>query len=339
MDPFKLLKILSDGECHSLDSLTAKLGTDTETVGRWLDQFRDDGLEISITPGRVVSVPQPLSLLDSQQILAGLSPSFEDTLLHLDLPLVVDSTNTRAMEWLRGGHSGRALFLAEKQRSGRGRRGRRWESPLARNLTMSLVWPIAHIRQAQEGFSLVVALSLVESMRDMGLQGSGKLRVKWPNDVWLGEAKLAGILLELHGGSSGPYHVVIGVGVNVQLPEKALTDIEQPAGDLYSQGNSQLNRNQLIARILNTLERNLTLLDSKGFAYFRKRWQELDRLQGRQVEVVGHGDHAVGIVRGVSDSGALILEMETGERHFTGGEVAPTVRPLLPPARLGERSR
>lgn len=338
MDPYKLLEILSDGECHSPDSLQAKLGTGAGAVDNWLEQFRDHGLEIINTPGRGISLSHPLSLLDSQQILTGLTPAFADALVHLELPLVVDSTNTRAMEWLQDGNSGRALFLAEKQRCGRGRRGRSWESPMARNLTMSLVWPIAHIRQAQEGFSLVVALSLVECMRDMRLQGSEKLRVKWPNDVWLGAAKLAGILLELHGGSAGPYHVVIGIGVNVQLPDKVLADIEQPASDLYSQGNRQLNRNQLIAGIMNTLERNLTLLDSDGFAFFRPRWQALDTFQGRQVEVVGHGEHAVGTVQGVSDNGALILGTETGERHFTGGEVAPTVRTLLQPARLVGRT-
>jgi len=69
-------------------------------------------------------------------------------LAHLDLPLIVDSTNTRAMEWLREGNSGLALFLAEKQQSGRGRRGRIWISPMARNLTMSLVWPVAGIPEA-----------------------------------------------------------------------------------------------------------------------------------------------------------------------------------------------
>jgi len=337
MDPRKLLDILSDGRWHMPGSLQAALGPDGHLLDDWLDLFLGHGLEIQKDPEQGISLSHHLNLLASEQILRGLSPAFRESLAHLDLPLIVDSTNTRAMEWLREGNSGLALFLAEKQQSGRGRRGRIWISPMARNLTMSLVWPVAGIAQAQEGFSLVVALSLVESLQAMGLQGRDKLRVKWPNDVWLGNAKLAGILLELHGGSAGPFHVVIGVGLNVHMPEQALADIEQPVSDLYSQGNRQLNRNQLVTAILASLERNLDTLSREGFAVFRQQWHELDVFQEQQVEVTGHGQRTVGVVKGVSDSGALILQTQKGEQHFSGGEIAPTVRSLQQPGKSVEQ--
>jgi len=334
MDPRKLLEILSDGRWHSPNSLREALGCDARLLDDWLAQLQSYDLEIRRDSRQGISLPLGLSLLESRQVLQGLSSAFRESIAHLELPLVVDSTNTRAMEWLRSGNAGRALFLAEKQRSGRGRRGRVWISPMARNLTMSLVWPVAGITQAQEGFSLVVALSLVECLRAMGLQGSEMLRVKWPNDVWLGDAKLAGILLELHGGSAGPHHVVIGIGVNVHMPEKALADIEQPVTDLYSQGNRQLDRNQLVTAILNSLERNLETLQTEGFDGFRQQWQRLDVFHDRQVEVLGDGQQFVGTVRGVNASGALILETDNGERHVSGGEIAPTVRSLRQQSKL-----
>ena len=328
MDPRKLLENLSDGRWHSPASLQAALGSDADLLDDWLVQFQAHGLEIRRDNKNGISLPHRLSLLSSQRILNGLRPAFRESLVHVELPLIVDSTNSRAMEWLRSGKSGRALFLTEMQRGGRGRRGRTWVSSMACNLTMSLVWPVSEIEKAQEGFSPVVALSLLESLRSLGLQGSELLRVKWPNDVWLGEAKLAGILLELHGGPAGPYHVVIGVGLNVHMPEKALKDIDQPVSDLHSKGNRQLDRNCLVVAILAHLERNLQTLHREGFNDFRQQWHGLDIFQNRQVEVSGHGQHAVGVVRGISSSGALILETENGERHITGGDVAPSVRSL-----------
>ncbi|MBT8147238.1 MAG: biotin--[acetyl-CoA-carboxylase] ligase [Gammaproteobacteria bacterium] len=332
MDPRKLLEILSDARWHSADSLQAASGLDEQSLHDWLERFNDSGLEVRIGDENKISLAHRLCLLDRKGILQGLEPVFRESLVHFELPLIVDSTNTRAMEWLRGGNTGRALFLAEQQQNGRGRRGRTWISPMARNLTMSLVWPVTGVEQVQQGFSLVVALSLVESMRSLGLKGSELLRVKWPNDVWLGEAKLAGILLELHSALADSHHVVIGVGVNVQLPDRVLTDIDQPASDLYSQGNRQLDRNPLVVSILTHLERNLESLRVTGFEAFRQQWHELDIYRNRQVEVVGHGPRVTGVVRGVSASGALILETRDGERTFCGGEIAPTVRSLHQPA-------
>ena len=334
MDARKLLEILSDGRWHSPGDLQEALSNDASLLQRWLAQFQDYGLEVQRNAEGQVSLPHPLSLLERQRILKGLEPAFRDSLSHFELPLVVDSTNTNAMEWLRKGNKGRAVFLAEQQTSGRGRRGRSWISPMARNLTMSLVWPVTEIGQVQQGFSLVVALSLVDAIRSIGLQGSELLRVKWPNDVWLGDAKLAGILLELHGATSSSPHVVIGIGVNVHMPEQQRAGIDQPVSDLHSQGNQSLDRNQLVVAILSKLERNLQSLHADGFENFRQLWHGLEIYQNRQVEIVGHGQRTIGVVRGVSSNGELILETKEGERHFAGGEIAPTVRPLQQSAGL-----
>jgi BirA family biotin operon repressor/biotin-[acetyl-CoA-carboxylase] ligase len=339
MDLRKLLGRLSDGRWHCPIDLSTELGTDVRSLNELLACLRDHGLEITVDAERGVCLSPGLSLLAEEEILAGLRPEFRDSLVHFELPLVVDSTNTRAIEWLRNGNSGRALFLAERQHSGRGRRGRSWVSPMGRNLTMSLVWPVVDTGRGLEGISLVVALSLVESLRSMALQGTELLGVKWPNDVWLGGAKLAGILLELQSSPANTGHVVIGMGLNVHLPLGALTDVDQPVSDLYSRGNRQVDRNQLVVAVLTALEHNLETLHAAGFQHFRQQWLELDIYQNRQVEVTGHGQPIIGLVSGISTNGALILQTEEGEQLITGGEIAPSVRPLEQPAQKAGKSR
>jgi BirA family biotin operon repressor/biotin-[acetyl-CoA-carboxylase] ligase len=339
MDLRKLLERLSDGRWHCPISLSAELRTDVPSLNESLARLQDHGLEVTRDAERGICLAPGLSLLAEEAILAGLRPEFRDSLVYFELPLVVGSTNSRAIEWLRGGKSGRALFLTERQHSGRGRRGRSWISPMGRNLTMSLVWPVADTGRAIEGISLVVALSLVESLRSMALQGTELLGVKWPNDVWLGGAKLAGILLELQSSPANSLHVVIGVGLNVHMPQGALTDIDQPVSDLFSRGNREIDRNLLVVTVLNTLERNLEILRTNGFECFRQPWLELDIFQNRQVEVIGHGQPLTGLVSGISASGALILQTEEGEQLITGGEIAPTVRSLGKPAQAAGKYR
>ena len=160
----------------------------------------------------------------------------------------------------------------------------------------------------------------------MGLCGSGSLGVKWPNDVWLGAGKLAGVLLELHGGQSGPHHVVIGIGINVHLPDQLRSGIDQPVADLRSLVNSLVDRNQLTAMVLNRLQHNLEILGQQGFEFFRTAWLTHDVLLDKEVTVTGHGQQFRGTVAGVSPTGALILRTGAGERQITGGEIAPSVR-------------
>ena len=326
-----LLAFIGDGRWYLPQDLLKALDIDADSLSQNLELLQECGVEIQQHRSKGMALAHPLVLLEHRQILRNLQPALRDSLVHVEIPLTADSTNTRAMDWLRRGKCGRALFLTEHQRNGRGRRGRTWISPMARNLTMSLVWPVANTAGALQGFSRVVALSVVDGLRSANLAGIETLRVKWPNDVWLGDAKLAGILLELHGGQGGPHHVVIGLGINVHLPEQSRAGIDQPVCDLFSRDNRKVDRNLLAAKVLDSVASNLESLESGGFESFRQRWQNLDVFQGRQVEVTGHGQQAVGVVSGVNSAGALILRTQQGERCISSGEIAPSLKPFRRP--------
>jgi len=335
--PDALLQMLNDGSWHRLESLADAASDPADAVLSRLRELARLGLEFQHDPELGWRLAPDIRLLDRQRILDGLDSGLRDSLACFDLQLAVDSTNSAAMEWLHAGNRGRALFLAEKQHAGRGRRGRHWVSPMARSVYLSLVWPVADAGSALEGLSLVTALGLLDGLEKLGLEKSERLRVKWPNDIWLDGAKLAGILSELHGSQTDSCHVVIGMGVNVHLPASVRSMIGQPVSDLHALDSRGVDRNELVVAILTCLVENLQVLAERGFEVFREQWQARDLFHQQCVEVTDGKQTTVGLVTGVSSTGALLLQTETGERQLIGGELAPSLRPVKTAGSLGSR--
>ncbi len=323
-----VLEILSDGHWHRRQELLAIAGLSSDDLSLETDRLEAQGLDIERHTSLGLRLKEPLILLQRSRIQSALSPTLLNSLVSFEIHLTIDSTNSRAMRWLADGGRGHALFLAEKQEQGRGRRGRTWISPLARNISLTLVWPVPGLQSVPDGFSLVTALSVVGGLQAAGLRGLDGLRVKWPNDVWLGNAKLAGILLELYGLQAGTGHVIIGIGINVQLSDSARQGIYQPVTDLRSQGNTEIDRNVVVTAILTCLEQNLGILQTSGFEPFREQWLELDALYDQPVELIGGNQRLIGVAKGVGATGALILQTDKGERQISGGEVTPSLRVL-----------
>ncbi len=321
-----LLQLLNDGEFHTEEQLVAMLQIPSGKLTQDIQQLQILGLEIEYEPRSGYRLSPGIRLLEKSLILSSLSRNLQDSLETFDIHLTIDSTNTEAMRYVRKGNRGKALIVAEKQESGRGRRGRNWVSPMARNIYMTLVWPFDDTMKASQGLSLVIALSLVKSLQNSALKGMENLKVKWPNDVWLNNKKLAGILLELYRGADGAHQVIIGIGINVNMPEESLNSINQAATDLVSQGNKTVDRNVILANLIQQLEFDIELFTEQGFSGFQDQWQQLDLYHNKEVEVLAGTSSTFGQVKGVSPSGALILKTDEGDQLIMGGELAPSVR-------------
>jgi len=159
-----------------------------------------------------------------------------------------------------------------------------------------------------------------------GLQEHG---IKWPNDILIGGRKLAGILVELQSAGSGPALAIIGVGLNVRMPQAGETGlaavIDRPWTDLASalgSENACPGRNQLAAWLLDELLEALDCFESNGFEAFRSNWQDMDLLLGRNI-LVEQGDKEIsGRARGVDQNGGLLLETSPSViQVFHSGEV------------------
>ncbi|WP_122670782.1 bifunctional biotin--[acetyl-CoA-carboxylase] ligase/biotin operon repressor BirA [Pseudomonas viridiflava] len=313
-----LLKLLADGAFHSGQVLGESLGVSRSAVWKQLQQLESDlDIEVHKVRGRGYRLATPIVLLDPAAIVESGMPG-EWSVRTYDS---IDSTNAEASRLIALGAPMPLLVVAEQQTAGRGRRGRKWVSPFAENLYYSLVLRIDGGMRQLEGLSLLVGLAVMNVLRDMGVQGAG---LKWPNDVLVGRQKIAGILLELIGDPADVCHVIIGVGVNVNM--RVSTEVDQLWTSVRLQTGAPADRNTIAARISAQLEALLTVHRQEGFLAFQKEWEQGHLWQGAAVKLLSGIETVEGVVLGVDSLGALRLEVNGLEKSFSGGELSLRLR-------------
>ncbi|EPJ48024.1 MAG: biotin operon repressor [Osedax symbiont Rs2] len=315
-----LLKILADGKFHSGTDLGDSLGLSRSAVWKQMKELQEFGVEVYSVRGRGYRIPKGFDLLDVEKLLSHSSSIVRESLAHIELQTFTDSTNLMALRNIQD-HKHGALYLAEYQHSGRGRRGRSWLGPLASNLYLSLMWRFSGGAAALEGLSLVVGLSIAQAISQQGVKG---VELKWPNDLLYQGRKLAGILLEMQGDASGDISVVIGVGINVRMSQASdLSDkITQPWIDLTSIADRDIDRNKLLAAVISKLLENLTVFAESGFAAFIDDWHQMHAFQDSYVKLLSAKNEIEGVCRGVNSQGALLLERNAKIEAYHGGEIS-----------------
>ena len=314
----QLAGYLSVTETRSGESIARELGCSRTAVWKHVESLRGFGIDIDAIAGKGYLLKDPLELLQSDRILAGLDPVVRKRLNGLTIESSLDSTNS-ALHRLKVEDQHATVILAEHQSGGRGRRGRQWHSPYARNIYLSHGWKFENSISELGCLSLVVALAVAKALSRAGLQGH---KVKWPNDLLLDGRKLCGCLVEVQGDSQGPCHAVLGVGVNVHMPASILNgEIDQPWTDVHSQLPS-CSRNDLAVVLLEELLRGLDLFAQQGFVPFKGAWEQSDALRGNLIEVVTSKGVLAGTAAGINEAGALLLD--TGNEILTmySGEVS-----------------
>lgn len=293
------------------------MGISRSAVWKQIRTLESLGVEVFSVRGRGYRIPGGLDLLSMERIHASLSSESQSWLEEVEITLNTGSTNQLAADALRRGVH-RGLYVSEQQTQGRGRRGRSWESPFAANLYFSLAWRFTRGLSALEGVSLAVAVALQETLLALG---ADQVRVKWPNDLLAAGSKLGGILIEVAGDTSSESQVVIGVGVNVCMPEQAAQRIDQRWSDVRQQGVI-CGRNALLAQLVNGLVEALQQFEQGGFAAFRERWASADAFMGRRVRVASAAQVQEGVYAGIDAQGALLLDTEEGRLVLHGGELS-----------------
>jgi BirA family biotin operon repressor/biotin-[acetyl-CoA-carboxylase] ligase len=170
--------------------------------------------------------------------------------------------------------------------------------------------------------SLGVGVAVSRALSRAGAQG---ITLKWPNDIWFRDRKIGGVLIELRAESGGPAHVVIGVGINVSLPEQARREIEAGGVAVAAAADAcatEPSRNLLAGAILDELLSMLVQYERFGFSAFRDEWSALDGLKDRPALVTVGGTAILGVARGVDSDGALLLETQERLQRFVSGEAS-----------------
>jgi BirA family biotin operon repressor/biotin-[acetyl-CoA-carboxylase] ligase len=212
---------------------------------------------------------------------------------------------------------GNLLLIAGRQTAGRGRAGRSWLSAEGGSLTFSLAWKFTLPLHALAGLPLAVGVALADTLAALGVA----VQLKWPNDVLKDGAKLAGVLIETQSAPDGGLWTVIGVGMNLALPDELERAIGRPAAS--APWLASMERAALMAALLERLAASLAQFEQQGFAAFSARWNRLHAWQGRPVAIVDHGATLhEGIAAGVDDSGALLLATASGRIAIVAGDVS-----------------
>jgi len=309
--PLTLISILADGEFHSGEQLGERLGMSRAAINKHIQTLRDWGVDVFTVPGKGYSLPEPIQLLDEDVIRRQLKQGKVTV-----LP-VIDSTNQYLLERINELNSGDSC-VAEYQQAGRGRRGRKWFSPFGANLYLSMFWRLEQGPAAAIGLSLVIGIMIAEVLHDLG---ADKVRVKWPNDLYLNDRKLAGILVEMTGKTGDAAQIVIGAGLNMVM-RNVQTDVVNQGWITLQEAGVTIDRNTLAVRLIKELREALTLFEQEGLSPFLGRWEKLDNFIHRPVKLIIGDKEIFGTSRGINAQGALLLEQEGIVKPWVGGEIS-----------------
>ena len=217
----ELLQRLAAGPATG-DALAQGTGLTRAAVWKRIEALREAGVRIEARPGRGYVLADTLELLEQDVILQALPPEVRLGIAALDVAWSLDSTNSELLR-RQTPIGSTTVLLAEQQTGGRGRRGRAWTSPVAANLYLSIARHFSGGLARLGGLSLVAGVAVAEALR---AQGFGDIGLKWPNDLVVGGRKLGGLLVEGGGEHGGPVRAVIGVGINVRMPEAFAIGLE-----------------------------------------------------------------------------------------------------------------
>lgn len=313
--PLQLIDILADAQIHSGEQLGDKLGMTRAAINKHIKTLRSWGLNVETVTSKGYKLPYQVNLLNRELIKQQVND------VNIIVEPVIDSTNQYMLERIPSLKSGDTC-LAEYQSAGRGRRGRQWISPFGCNLYLSMYWKLDQGPAAAVGLSLVVGIVIAETLNKISQE---KVKVKWPNDLYMNDKKLAGILVELTGKTGDAAHIIIGVGINLGMNKNNIESsntITQEWSSLRDEVEN-IERNELSSNIIKALRESLVIFEKEGLKPFLDRWFKLDNFLNRSVKLLIGNDIITGIERGINEQGALLLQKDNGEIiPYIGGEIS-----------------
>jgi BirA family biotin operon repressor/biotin-[acetyl-CoA-carboxylase] ligase len=322
-----LIRQLSDGEFHSGEQLGEAFGVSRAAVWKQLKKLELLGIEMEAVKGQGYRLAEPLELLDAERIVEDLSDNAGHYLSKLYTEDTLPSTNAFLRDRFSRGGGHAEVCLVEQQSAGRGRRGRPWITPWGRTLMFSLGWRFESGVAGLEGLSLAIGVVLARVLERHG----ARPLLKWPNDVLLETTegklgKLAGILVEMSGDAAGPCEVVLGMGVNVDLPNVFRAGIDQPVAAVRDQA-PYLTRHRLAVELLDDLLPLMASFEEDGFKAWQAEWNARHAFAGCEVDITIGERREIGVAEDVDALGGLWIRQHDDRLRLSGGEISVRGRP------------
>ena len=261
-----------------------------------------------------------MTSIEAAAIREALNPDTISRMARLDVFPEIDSTNGWLMAQPVPDTGMHRVAIAGHQTAGRGRGDKRWLSSPGSSLCLSIAHTFEDKPDNMSSLTLAVGVAAVHALRDTG---AADVQLKWPNDIVAGEGKLGGMLAESHHRSGSGATVVVGIGINLDLPPDILASVDSawahsPA-DLASVLGRNVSPESLSAAMIDHIVDSLLTFEGQGFRAFAATWRRLDWLQGRAVTVRQAGRSVHGTAFGIDNDGALLIkEAATTTRVISG---------------------
>jgi len=297
------------------EEISHSLNISRSAVWKQIKALRASGYMISAEPSKGYSLDASPDTLHPSEIRNGM----KSLLIGRKIQSVTEavSTNLSAFRLAEEGAEEGTTLIADFQSGGKGRLGRIWASPQGVNLYCSVILrpEIKPVAAPQLTFLSAVAVArAIEHFTDL------KPRIKWPNDILIEGKKVAGLLNEMSAETDKVNFVVLGIGVNINMRAEQFPDgLRHPATSLFMETGKTVSRTAFARVLLEELDDLYREFVREGYAPVRKEWLEKSRLEGAVVTVTDNGSSRSGRVRGIDESGALILE--NGEQILSGDVV------------------
>ncbi len=309
----EILKAFHDrpNQFISGEELSQTCGCSRTAVWKHIEELRQEGYEIeAVRKSGYRLVKSPDSIL-SEEIMVGLDTKrIGRQVITYDTVL---STQFLAHEAAAKGAAEGTIILAEQQSSGKGRMGRPWHSPKGSGIWMSLILRPQIPLPKSPQITLLTAVAMTKTIREF--VGAEAL-IKWPNDIFINDKKVCGILTELNAESDQINYLIVGIGINVNLSESDFpVELRDIATSLQIAGGRPIKRASFIQEFCRIFERVYDAYLEHGFAPIRAAWEANAYTIGKKVQVRTNQSTLYGTAIGLDPEGVLLVEDQQGNQH------------------------
>ncbi len=305
-----------DGDYISGDYISSRLGLTRTAVWKYVKQLRHMGYDVETLKGKGYSLRQAPDRLYPWEIERYLSTRYMGRNIHYEDS--IDSTNALAYRLALADAKEGTCVVAETQGAGKGRLQRKWFSPYAKNLYLSVILRPSLHPSLVYPITFLSSLAVLDTLLQLGL----KPTLKWPNDVLVDGRKICGTLLELSTEADLVRFVIIGIGFNVNMGREEMPDdIQSKATSLFLETRIIFERARICGMLLNNLETHYDLLMKDGSASLVRTWEDKANIKGKYLEVTQQGSLFKGIAEGVGEDGALLLSDNGKVQRIIAGDV------------------
>lgn len=315
----EILRLLRSADGYiSGQELCNRFGVSRTAVWKAINQLKEAGYEIEAQQNKGYRLMAAPDLMTEAEIKSLMHTDWvAKEVLYFD---TIDSTNTKAQELAEKGYQSGTLVVADKQESGKGRRGRSWVSPSGTGIFMTLmIKPDINPNNASM-LTLVAALAVAKAITSV--TGEEAL-IKWPNDIVVNGKKVCGILTEMNAQFDYINHIVVGIGINVHN-ESFPEEISQMASSLMIEaGGKRFHRAQIIAETMAYFEQYYdTFLKTQDLSALVREYDKLLVNRNKSVRVLDPKEPFDGKAMGITSKGELIVDTWESRKLVSSGEVS-----------------